>query len=117
MNFAEIMEMLRNPQAVQARISELKEKTEQLERANREILTIAEIGRRITASLELHKVVGILHESLAPLLSTEVLGIAVSESLLDLIPFGVLVCAQDGSIRTASVDAGSVASPRACRTT
>ncbi len=31
MNFAEIMDMLRNPQAVQARIAELKEKTERIQ--------------------------------------------------------------------------------------
>jgi len=31
MNFTEIMEMLRNPQAVQARIAELKEKTERVQ--------------------------------------------------------------------------------------
>ncbi len=31
MNFAEIMEMLRNPQAVQARIAELKEKTDRVQ--------------------------------------------------------------------------------------
>jgi hypothetical protein len=31
MNFGEIMEMLRNPQAVQARLAELKEKTERIQ--------------------------------------------------------------------------------------
>jgi nucleoid-associated protein EbfC len=31
MNFAEIMEMLRNPQAMQARMTELREKTERLQ--------------------------------------------------------------------------------------
>jgi nucleoid-associated protein EbfC len=30
MNFAEIMEMLRNPQAVQARLAQLREKTERI---------------------------------------------------------------------------------------
>jgi DNA-binding YbaB/EbfC family protein len=31
MNFAEIMEMLRNPQAMQARMTELREKTERIQ--------------------------------------------------------------------------------------
>ena len=31
MNFAEIMEMLRNPQAMQARMTELREKTEKIQ--------------------------------------------------------------------------------------
>jgi nucleoid-associated protein EbfC len=31
MNFAEMMEMLRNPQAMQARMTELREKTERIE--------------------------------------------------------------------------------------
>ena len=83
----EVERSQREAEIFRLRNTELKEKTEQLERANREILTIAEIGRRITASLELHKVVGILHESLAPLLSTEVLGIAVRESEEDCLEY------------------------------
>ncbi|MBN1242370.1 MAG: diguanylate cyclase [Spirochaetales bacterium] len=83
----EVERSQREAEIFRLRNTELKEKTEQLERANREIVTIAEIGRRITASLELHKVVGILHESLAPLLSTEVLGIAVRESEEDCLEY------------------------------
>ena len=39
MNFAEIMEMIKNPQAMQARMTELREKTEQKTGAALEILT------------------------------------------------------------------------------
>jgi diguanylate cyclase (GGDEF)-like protein len=56
---------------------ELKEKTEQLEEANKQILSIAELGRQITSSLDFDTVVSTLYESLQRHLDVAVFGIAI----------------------------------------
>ena len=56
---------------------ELKEKTEELEEANKQILSIAELGRQITASLDFDTVVSTLYESLQRHLDVTVFGIAI----------------------------------------
>jgi diguanylate cyclase (GGDEF)-like protein len=58
---------------------ELKEKTEELEEANRQILSISELGRRITASLDFDTVVSTLYESLQRHLDVTVFGIAIHD--------------------------------------
>lgn len=58
---------------------ELKEKTDALEEANRQILSISELGRKITSSLDFDTVVSTLYESLKRHLDVSVFGIAVHD--------------------------------------
>jgi diguanylate cyclase (GGDEF)-like protein len=58
---------------------ELKDKTEELEEANRQILSISELGRRITSSLDFDTVVSTLYESLERHMDVTVFGIAVHD--------------------------------------
>lgn len=62
---------------------ELRQKTEELEEINRQILSISEIGKRVTGSLDYYTVVRTLHESLKPLLDIGMLGIAVHDPETD----------------------------------
>lgn len=65
---------------------ELKEKTLELEELNRQLLSISEIGRRVTSSLDLDTVISTLHVSLARHMDVSVFGIAVyteEEGMLD----------------------------------
>ena len=58
---------------------ELKEKTEELESANRQILAIAETGRLITASLDLDTVVNTLYDTLRRYIPFDLFGLALYE--------------------------------------
>jgi len=58
---------------------ELRDKTAELEEANRQIISISELGRRITSSLDLDTVVQTLYESLERHLDVTVFGIAVHD--------------------------------------
>jgi diguanylate cyclase (GGDEF)-like protein len=56
---------------------ELKGKTEELETANRQILAMAETGRRITASLDLDTVINTLYDTLSHYVPFELFGLAL----------------------------------------
>ncbi|MGA2547299.1 MAG: diguanylate cyclase [Rectinemataceae bacterium] len=58
---------------------ELKEKTEELESANRQILAIAETGRLITASLDLDTIINTLYETLSRYIPFDLFGLALYE--------------------------------------
>ncbi|MBL8968506.1 MAG: GGDEF domain-containing protein [Spirochaetaceae bacterium] len=58
---------------------ELKQKTDELEEANRQIISISELGRRITSSLDLDTVVSTVYESLERHIDVTVFGIAVHD--------------------------------------
>jgi diguanylate cyclase (GGDEF)-like protein len=58
---------------------ELKEKTDELESANRQILAIAETGRLITASLDLDTVINTLYETLRRYIPFDLFGLALYE--------------------------------------
>lgn len=58
---------------------ELKNKTAELEEANRQILSISQLGRRITSSLDFDTVVSTLYESLERHMDVTVFGIAVHD--------------------------------------
>jgi diguanylate cyclase (GGDEF)-like protein len=65
---------------------ELREKTEELESANRQILAIADTGRLITASLDLDTIVATLHDTLKKHIPFDVFALALydeSEGVLD----------------------------------
>jgi diguanylate cyclase (GGDEF)-like protein len=69
---------------------ELKEKTEELEEANRQILAISETGRRITASLDLDTVINTLHEMLGSRIAFDLFGLALydeEENSLDYLAY------------------------------
>jgi len=73
----EVERTQREAEIYRLRNIELKEKTESLEEMNRQILTISEIGQRITSSLDMETVVSTLYESLRALLVTDLFGIAL----------------------------------------
>jgi diguanylate cyclase (GGDEF)-like protein len=58
---------------------ELKDKTEALEDANRQILSISEIGRQITSSLDFDTIVSTLYESLERHMDVTVFGLAIHD--------------------------------------
>ena len=58
---------------------ELKEKTEELEAANRQILAMADTGRLITASLDLDTIVDTLYATLSAYIPFDLFGLALYE--------------------------------------
>jgi diguanylate cyclase (GGDEF)-like protein len=58
---------------------ELKEKTDELESANRQILALSETGRLITASLDLDTVINTLYETLSRFIPFDLFGLALYE--------------------------------------
>jgi len=62
---------------------ELKEKTDELEIVNKQILSIQEMGRKITSSLDLDTVFATLYESLYLNMDLSVFGIALFDSEAD----------------------------------
>jgi diguanylate cyclase (GGDEF)-like protein len=56
---------------------ELKEKTEELEAANRQILAIAETGRLMTASLDLDTIISTLYDTLRRYIPFDLFGLAL----------------------------------------
>jgi len=75
---------------------ELKEKTEALEEANRQILAIAEMGQRITSSLDFDTIASTLRSSLSRHLDTTSFGIALYHEEEQSIEWRVLI---DGETR------------------
>ncbi len=59
------------------RVGELRQKTEALAEANRKLTVIANIGRDITASLDLGKLMFAVHAAINSLVSTDSLGLGV----------------------------------------
>lgn len=59
---------------------DLKEKTEELEDLNRQMVSISMIGRRITASLDYTMVVQTIYDSLLPFLRMDMFGVALYDS-------------------------------------
>lgn len=70
---------------------ELKQKTEELEEANRQILSISELGRRITSSLDFDTVVSTLYQSLQSHLDVAVFGIALHDDVDDTLEWRVFM--------------------------
>jgi diguanylate cyclase (GGDEF)-like protein len=84
---AEIDKAQHDSEIYRLRSTELKEKTLQLEEYNRQIMSISEIGRRVTASLDYGMVVQILYESLVPLMDLDFFGIALYDAVADTVVY------------------------------
>ena len=72
----EVERTQREAEIYRLRNIDLKEKTERLEEMNQQMLTISEIGRWITSSLDLETVVSTLYESLHGIMTMNVFGLA-----------------------------------------
>ncbi|MBN1520573.1 MAG: diguanylate cyclase [Spirochaetales bacterium] len=76
---AEIDRAQQQAEIYRLRNTELKDKTDALEESNRQITSISEIGRKVTASLSFHTVVKTLYESLKPLIDMDIFGVALHD--------------------------------------
>jgi len=90
----EVERTQREAEIYRLRNIELKEKTERLEEMNRQILTISEIGQRITSSLDMATVTSILYESLHALMAMDIFGIALYDEGSESLHYSVYI--QDG---------------------
>jgi len=70
---------------------ELRQKTEELEEANRQILSISELGRRITSSLDFDNIISTLYESLKSHMDVTVFGIALHDEVDDTLEWRVFM--------------------------
>jgi len=70
---------------------ELKQKTGELEEANRQILAISELGRRITSSLDFDTIISTLYESLKDHMDVTVFGIALHDEVDDTLEWRVFM--------------------------
>jgi diguanylate cyclase (GGDEF)-like protein len=77
---AEIDKAQQEAEIYRLRTTELKEKTMQLEEYNRQIMSISQIGRMVTASLEYGTVVQTLFERLLPLMDLDFFGITLFDA-------------------------------------
>jgi diguanylate cyclase (GGDEF)-like protein len=77
---AEIDKAQQEAEIYRLRTTELKEKTLQLEEYNRQIMSISQIGRMVTASLEYGTVVQTLFERLLPLMDMDFFGITLYDA-------------------------------------
>jgi diguanylate cyclase (GGDEF)-like protein len=77
---AEIDKAQQEAEIYRLRTTELKEKTMQLEEYNKQIMSISQIGRMVTASLEYGTVVQTLFERLQPLMDMDFFGISLYDS-------------------------------------
>lgn len=77
---AEIDKAQQEAEIYRLRTTELREKTLQLEDYNRQIMSISQIGRMVTASLEYGTVVQTLFERLLPLMDMDFFGISLHDS-------------------------------------
>lgn len=66
---------------------DLKGKTEELEDYNRQIMSISDIGRRVTASLDYGMVVQTLYDGLKPFLDMDMFGIALYDPDRDMLVY------------------------------
>ncbi len=76
---AEVEKAQQEAEIYRLRNIELKQKTQELEDINRQVVSISEIGKRVTASLDYGTVVRTLHESLKPLIDMGMFGIAIHD--------------------------------------
>ncbi len=90
----EVERTQREAEIYRLRNIELKEKTESLEEMTRQILTISEIGQRITSSLDMETVVSTLYESLHALMVTDLFGIALYDETTESLRYAAYI--QDG---------------------
>ncbi len=90
----EVERTQREAEIYRLRNIELKEKTESLEEMNRQILTISEIGQRITSSLDMETVVSTLYESLHALMVTDLFAIALYDKPSETLKYAAYI--QDG---------------------
>jgi diguanylate cyclase (GGDEF)-like protein len=74
---AEIDKAQQEAEIYRLRTTELREKTLQLEEYNRQIMSISQIGRMVTASLEYGTVVQTLFERLQPLMDMDFFGVSL----------------------------------------
>lgn len=74
---AEVDKAQQEAEIYRLRNIELRQKTEELEEINRQIVSISAIGKKVTASLDYFTVVRTLYESLKPLIDMAMFGIAV----------------------------------------
>jgi diguanylate cyclase (GGDEF)-like protein len=88
---------------------ELKEKTAMLERANARIVSISDIGKRITSSLELERMMHAVYDALSSLMDTTTFGIGVYDPDDNEIDFRLLIERGTRLPRTRTRDAGSFA--------
>ena len=77
---AEIDKAQQEAEIYRLRTTELREKTLQLEEYNRQIMSISQIGRTVTASLEYGTVVQTLFERLLPLMDMDFFGVSLYEA-------------------------------------
>ena len=77
---AEIDKAQQEAEIYRLRTTELKEKTLQLEEYNRQIMSISQIGRMVTASLEYSTVVQTLFERLVPIMDLDFFGITLYDA-------------------------------------
>ena len=77
---AEIDKAQQEAEIYRLRTTELKEKTMQLEEYNRQIMSISQIGRMVTASLEYGTVVQTLFERLLPLMDLDFFGVTLYDA-------------------------------------
>ncbi len=90
----EVERTQREAEIYRLRNIELKEKTESLEEMNRQILTISEVGQRITSSLDMETVVATLYDSLRGLLVTDLFAIALYDKASESLRYAAYI--QDG---------------------
>lgn len=90
----EVERTQREAEIYRLRNIELKEKTDSLEEMNRQILTISEIGQRITSSLEMETVIATLYESLQSLMTTDLFAIAFYDASTETLRYPAYI--QDG---------------------
>ncbi len=74
---AEIERAQQEAEIYRLRNTELKEKTDALEQMNRQIVSISEIGKKVTASLNFKAIFYTLYENLKQLISYDFFGIAL----------------------------------------
>jgi diguanylate cyclase (GGDEF)-like protein len=76
---AEMEQAQRDSEIYRQRNIDLKERAEALEGINRQIISMSEIGKRITASLDFDTVIQTLYECLKPFLDMDMFGIALPD--------------------------------------
>jgi diguanylate cyclase (GGDEF)-like protein len=76
---AGLEQALREADSFRLRNIDLKEKADILEDVNRQVISMSEIGRRITASLDFSTVIQTLYDCLKPYLEMDMFGIALPD--------------------------------------
>ncbi|HSV57062.1 MAG TPA: GGDEF domain-containing protein [Magnetospirillaceae bacterium] len=90
----EMERTLREAEIYRLRNIELKEKSDGLEEVNKQVLTISEIGRRITSSLDMATVISTLYESLCTLMVTDLFALAFYDSSTESLRYAAYI--EDG---------------------